>query len=207
MASSDGDRYQPLPPLLKIPAFLWGKLSRTGKAVAALAGVVLTVGGTLLVVSLVHEGNRVSAEERRAIEARRAQKVRDLKADQRPRRAAVPADASPVRVLERGIDRDVRARVAAGTMPGPPGRTACTGVGRAGVTPTTRSFNCFAQVTRHRSTGRTIVSGQRFVARADLPQGRVTWCKANPRPLHPDTAHFVAVPISPACLPPESVRR
>ena len=207
MPPSDGERYQPLPPLLKLPGHFWRKLSRRAKIATAIAGVVAAVGSGLLIDSMVRTGDRVSAEERERTERRRAQKLRALKADQRPRRAPVPAGASLRRTLERGIDRDVRRRVAAGTLAGPPGTTTCTSVGRAGITPTTRSFNCFAQVSSRRSTGRTIISGQRFVARADLRRDRVTWCKANPRPLHPDTADFVTVPISPACLPPESVRR
>lgn len=33
----------------------------------------------------------------------------------------------------------------------------------------------------------------------ELPEGVLTWCKENPRPIHPDTGGYVVVPFYPAC--------
>ncbi|HEX2126695.1 MAG TPA: hypothetical protein VHF45_09070 [Thermoleophilaceae bacterium] len=46
---------------------------------------------------------------------------------------------------------------------------------------------------------RALASGYRVRARVELATGAVAWCKENPRPLHPDTEEFVAVPLSRAC--------
>ena len=202
MARDDPERYDPLPPLTRLPGWLWGKLGTRGRWLVGTSGVVLGIAATLLTISMVRTGDRVAREEREREKARMAERRRELVADQRPRVAALPSGLPLGKGLEEGIDRDVRKRVSAGALDGPAGRTACTPVGRAGQTKTTRSYNCFVEATRKHSTGRTIVSGQRFVARIDLRSRQGTWCKTNPRPLHPDTANYVSVPISSRCQPP-----
>jgi hypothetical protein len=59
-------------------------------------------------------------------------------------------------------------------------------------------YNCFTLTDSTRSGDRVMESGYRFSARAELPAGRLAWCKENPRPLHP-TSYVLSVPISPAC--------
>jgi hypothetical protein len=194
------DRYDPLPRFPEIPRWLWNKLSPRGKVAAGVAAVVLAAGGSVLVASMVRRGDTMRADEaharREAIAARR----RELIEDQRPRYAVVPRSADPRLVIERGIDRDVRARVRAGKLPAPAGVTTCTALRGYTRADATRAFNCFNQTDVKRSTY-VIQAGFRFDAKADLAHGRVAWCKNNPRPLHPDTAHFVTAPISKECRP------
>jgi hypothetical protein len=143
----------------------------------------------------------------------RANRVRDLIEDQRPRRASLPAPIrSRIRAaggleastaadlagaeLESAIARDVRARIAAGKLEGPLLGTSCDPVrvrSRLGA-----NYNCFALTDSTPSGERVIESGYRFSARAQLPAGTLAWCKENPRPLHP-TSYVISLPISPDC--------
>jgi hypothetical protein len=208
-----GERYDPLPSFLLLPARAWRKLSRRGRritgAVILAAVVAMAVGWPY-----VQRARRAGEAERAAIAAEhRAARLRALIEDQRPRHDALSGSTRDrirasgglqaslaaglvARKLESAIAHDVRARIATGKLEGPLLQTTCDPVdvrSRLGA-----DYNCFAIIGRAQSGGRVLESGYRFSARAQLPAGTLAWCKENPRPLHP-TSYVLSVPISPEC--------
>jgi hypothetical protein len=208
-----GERYDPLPAFLALPARGFRKLSPRGRRVVV-ALVVASVAAIAVAWPYVQRDRRAGERERAAIAAEhRAASLRALVADQRPRHAVLappirrridkvgglqaPAAATLVATeLEAGIAKDVRARIAAGKLDGPLLETSCDPVtqrSRLGA-----NYNCFALTGRTESGDRVLEQGYRFSARAQLPAGTLAWCKENPRPLHP-TSYVLSVPISPEC--------
>jgi hypothetical protein len=211
--AGQAERYDPLPSFLALPVRGWRKLSPRGRrALVALVGA----GIAALVIAWPHvERDKRAGEAERAEQAaeRRAARTRELIEDQRPRREELSAAVrSRIRAagglraaaaaglagaeLESAIARDVRSRIASGTLSGPLLETSCDPVkvrSRGGA-----SYNCFALTDRTPSGERTLESGYRFSARAELAAGTLVWCKENPRPLHP-TSYVISVPISPEC--------
>jgi hypothetical protein len=206
------ERHDPLPSFLRLPARGWSRLSPRGRRILA-AAVLLALAAIAVAWPYVERDKRAGAD-RRAAEAaeRRAARVRELKEDQRPRRAELPAaarrrieaaggledDAAAQLAgaqLAAAIARDVRSRIEAGTLAGPLLETSCDPVRARSATGS--GYNCFALTGRKRSGERVLESGYRFSARADLP-AKLVWCKENPRPLHP-TSHVISLPISPEC--------
>ena len=149
----------------------------------------------MFLTNLILVGRQEAADERAREVAYALQKKRDLREDQRPRRARIETGAAPAPALEREITADVKARVRAGLLEGPVVATSCTPIGNA-----PGAFHCFTLSSRRKST-RTIESGYRFSAKANLATGALAWCKRNPRPLHPETEDFLVLPVSKDCLP------
>jgi hypothetical protein len=209
----DAERFDPLPAFLLLPRRGWRALSPRGRIVLA-ALVVAGLTALALAWPTVERDKRIGAEERaRELAASRAATRQALIEDQRPRRAELSAKAK-ARIaaagglesaaaaaiagaaLERGISRDVRGRIQAGTLDGPLLETTCDPVRARSATGA--SYNCFALRTEHEVSGRKYDTGYRFSARAELPAGTLVWCKENLRALHP-TTHMITVPISPEC--------
>ncbi len=208
-----GERYDPLPAFLLLPARGWRRLSRRGRR----AAVVLVLAGlaAFAIAWPQVQSDRRAGEAERAAQAaqRRAASLRELIEDQRPRRAVLtPAIRGRIEAagglesrlgaalaaaeLESAVSRDVRSRIAADKLAGPLLSTSCEAVrvrSRLGA-----NYNCFALTGQTRSGDRLLQSGYRFSARAQLPAGTLAWCKENPRPLHP-TSHVLSVPTSPEC--------
>jgi hypothetical protein len=208
-----GERYDPLPGFLLLPARAWRKLSPRGRRVTG-AVILAAVVAMAVTWPYVQRVRRAGETERAAIAAEhRAASLRALIEDQRPRRDALsPSIRDRIRNnrglqasaaaglvatrLEAAITDDVRARIAAGRLDGPLLQTTCDPVkvrSRLGA-----DYNCFAAIGRAQSGERVLESGYRFSARAQLPAGTLAWCKENPRPLHP-TSYVLSVPISPEC--------
>jgi hypothetical protein len=208
-----GERYDPLPAFLALPARGFRKLSPRGRRVVV-ALVVVGVAAIAVAWPYVQRDRRAGERERAAIAAEhRAARLRALIEDQRPRRDLLtptvrqriraiggleaPAAATLVATqLEAAIAKDVRARIAAGKLDGPLLETTCDPVAlrsRNGA-----NYNCFALTGRTTSGERILEGGYRLSARAQLPAGTLAWCKENPRPLHP-TSYVLSVPISSEC--------
>ncbi len=211
--AGQAERYDPLPAFLALPARGWRRLSRRGRLIVV--GFAL-VGGVAIAVAWPYiERDKRAGEAERTQQAaeRRAARRRGLIEDQRPRRAGLSA-ATRARIraagglegraaaglaaaeLESAISRDVRSRIAAGSLAGPLLGTSCDPVEVR--TPRGAGYNCFALTNRNGSGDRVLESGYRFSARAELPAGTLAWCKENPPPLHP-TSYVISVPISPEC--------
>jgi hypothetical protein len=209
-----GERYEPLPSFLLLPAHGWRKLSPRGRRITG-AVILAAVVAAAVAWPHVERAIRAGEAERAAIAAQhRAASLRALTEDQRPRhdaltpsvRARILAGEGGLEAssaaglaatkLEAAIARDVRARIANGKLEGPLLQTTCDPVevrSRLGA-----DYNCFATIGQAHSGERVLESGYRFSARAQLPAGTLAWCKENPRPLHP-TSYVLSVPISPEC--------
>ena len=208
-----GERHDPLPSFLRLPQRGWEKLGRTGRIVLAALALAVTVA-VIASWPSVERGKRAGETERaREAAASLAARRRALAEDQRPRRDTISngtraqiraagglTDAGAAALvagpLEAAIAADVRSRIRAGTLDGPVLNSRCEPVAvrsRLGA-----NYNCFVLTNRRRNLGRTYTSGYRFSARAQLPAGTLTWCKENPRPLHP-TTYVLSLPISKDC--------
>jgi hypothetical protein len=206
------ERYDPLPSFLRLPRRGWSRLSRRGRRLVA-AAILAGLAAIAVAWPYVERDKRAGADQRAAEAAdRRAERVRELREDQRPRRAALPEQAR-LQVASAGglvsqpaarlagtqlaaaIGEDVRSRIAAGTLEGPLLETTCDPVRERSAGGS--GYNCFALTGLRTVAGRTIESGYRFSGRVDLPAALV-WCKENPRPLHP-TSYVISLPISPEC--------
>jgi hypothetical protein len=189
------NRYEPLPSFTKLPGWLWGKLSPREQRQLGIATALVAALLAVFLTNLILVGRKEAADERAREAAYALQKKRDLREDQRPRRARLEAGVAPAQALESEITADVQARVRAGLLEGPVVGTSCTPIGNA-----PDAFNCFTLSSRRKST-HTIESGYRFSAKANTATGALAWCKRNPRPLHPETEDFLVLPVSKDCLP------
>jgi hypothetical protein len=200
---ADQERYDPLPPVLRLPQHGWRKLSPPWRRALVVLGLA-SVAGLAVALGEVWEGKRAGeqARERQDRQARAA-RVRELREDQRPRRVPIPAGSSGRAValagaLETAITADVRERVQAGMLEGPVRATRCTPVRIR--TQLRSAFNCFTLSDRSSGQESTpgVNVGYRFRGEADLRKRRLLWCKHNPPPLHP-TSFVVSVELSPEC--------
>jgi hypothetical protein len=199
------ERRRTVPNLFRLPGQLWRLLPPLGKVAVGLALVALAALAAVLVPPALENAGENRANQRRAAAANFAEIRRRLVEDQRPRRAtlSLPAGALPdeiARRVEPRVMADARTRVRSGTLEGPVEGTSCRPVSRtqeAGWLVVTCLAERFREADAYRE--RDIVSGYRFRARVNLATGVATWCKENPRPLHPATGEFVVVELSPAC--------
>lgn len=209
-----GERYDPLPSFLRLPQRGWSKLGRTGRIVVASLALAGALAIALSWPSVEREREAGERQRARETAAAMAAKRRARIEDQRPRRTTLSdsvrsriraaggltdagAAATVAVPLAAAIAGDVRDRVRAGKLEGPVLSSTCDPVrlrSRLGA-----NYNCFVLIDSRRSLGRTYTSGYRFDARAQLPAGTLTWCKVNPRPLHPRTQSYISVPISKEC--------
>src|SRR4051812_45432703 len=122
------ERYEPLPGLLGLPAFVWRRMSRGARIAAGVVAGLLVVGIAVAIPFIATGKREGAARERRADAASKARAERRLRVDQAPHRArAVDAPAAPaaaredavVEALQRSITADARARFRAGRLPGP----------------------------------------------------------------------------------------
>lgn len=88
----DGERYEPLPGLAGLPAWLWRKLSIAWR-VAVIAAVLAGGAGLVVAIGALGDARREQARAERSDSARAlADRVRRLKAEVRPfRRRSAPA--------------------------------------------------------------------------------------------------------------------
>jgi hypothetical protein len=203
------DRYEPLPGLLSLPAFLYRKLGSRGRMAVKVGGGMFVVGATVATIVLVPhiaESKRERAEqERRDTAAALAERRHRLAAEQRPRRArAKPglSRAALVSELEEGILADARARAADGKLGGPAAkRVECTPI-RHGQDPTGDrvAYDCTAVTSDLPSIGKSGggVIGHPFRAVVHFSTGRFTWCKVSGRTVE-DLVSHAGVMIPRAC--------
>ncbi len=185
--SSTGDRYEPLPGLLSIPAFLVRRLGPRGRRALAIVAAVALVGAVVAAVILVPqitETKRDNAERARqdSASALAAERTR-LRAEQRPHRGVAPAGsgrAAIVAELQSAILADARSRVSAGDLPGPPPkRVSCQPLKhRLG------GYRCLAVTSDLPDTGSTVggTVGHPFAAVVHPETGSFSWCKVSGRP-------------------------
>jgi hypothetical protein len=192
VTGTQNDRYEPLPGLLSLPAFLYRKLGARGRiAVKVGAGifVVAAAAATIVLAPRIAESKRERAEqERRDAAATQAERRRKLAAEQRPQRARARlgrSRAALVSELEAEILADARARAATGKLGGPAAkRVDCEPI-RHGKAPRRDrvAYDCTAVTSDLPSIGSSAggVIGHPFRAVIHVSTGRLTWCKVSGR--------------------------
>jgi hypothetical protein len=175
--------------------------------VAAVAVVVVT----LIAPAIDRSKDRDAAASARASQAARAALIDRLAAEQRAHRGRAPRvarlyaagrrEASLTALLAAArvsVDRDIRARVAAGDLPGPIRRVRCT--------PREREqgervhLDCLAVTADHTHKRiHRLLLGHPFVVGASLRDGRYAWCKDNAKPAEGSYGRNVQVALPAAC--------
>jgi hypothetical protein len=219
------DRYEPLPGLTEIPAFLLRKLSRRGRRilgiVAALAAVALAVGLYFAIPAITDSKQERAAAEQRADQQREATLVAKLKAEQR----LVEGRGAPARGLEGGqavaarraladdltaaVLQDARGRVQTGEFTRSIDRVECERFPRGahGEDPATDlanpigRYSCLAVTadTPEIETAPASSTGYPYRARVDFPAGTYTFCKISGRPGEGSLTREVRVRVPVAC--------
>ena len=128
----NSDRYEALPSVAALPAWIWRRLPRAAKV--ALALLALAAIGLVILLS---PGIDESKDERRQAESERLsrlreQRVAEQREEQRPRvrrvepaGADLAARAALLATVRTAVERDARRRVAAGALEGPIRRVTC----------------------------------------------------------------------------------
>lgn len=169
----DRDRYEPLPPLTRLPGFLWKRLPRLAR-VAAVVLAAGAAGAAALLAPGIRDAKRDdAARERREAAQSRARRIRELRALQRPRsrRTSAHGRRAVARELSRAVAADAGARTDEHIR-----RTDCRALDAT-------RFSCTAVTSYVRVGGRVRgVIGYPYRGRVDLARGRLTWCRIAGRP-------------------------
>lgn len=192
------DRYEPLPSLATMPGWLWRRLPTAGKVAVALLPVVAVAVGVALAPGIQKsKDERARSEERRSARERAA-RLKQIRAEQRPRFASGPPAPGDVAGRRRLLDQaaeavlaDARARVTAHAIRGPIRRVECEPFPRStsgiGAHETLASrygrYACLA-VTAEFSEGEFTEAGtigHPYRVRIDFRSGRYAFCKVTGR--------------------------
>lgn len=210
------DRYEPLPGVGALPGWLWGKLGRRGRVLAALAVLLAIAVSIPLAIDISSSKQERARSEQRAREEGRERRLDALRAEQRPRfgsSPALPAAAGRERrlagrartmdLLAAAILADARGRVRAGTLEGPVRRTECEPFprsveGRGADADLSRASGRYYCVAVTADFGRTRDSirgalGHPYRALVNFETGRFGYCKISGRP-DPTAAREVTTP-------------
>jgi hypothetical protein len=193
------DRYEPLPGIAGLPAWIWRKLPRPARIALALLPVAV-VGLLLLLAPGIDESKdeRARAERERREQAT-AEHLERLRAEQQPRfRRGEPAGenlarrAALVGAVPAAIEADARRRVAAGALDGPIRSVECepfprTADGRgAHLDPdeVRGRYTCLAvtSVVTANERNEAGVIGHPYRVMVNFDTGRYAFCKVSGRP-------------------------
>ena len=198
MTKPQTDRYEPLPSLADMPGWVWRRLPPAGKFALALILVVIVAVGVALAPGIEKsKDERARSEEQRSARARAA-RLKQIRAEQRPRFASglpAPGDvAGRQRLLDqaaKAVRADARARVAAHALKGPIQRVECEpfprSVSRLGAHQTlARRYGRYACLAVTAEFGQSEVSeagtiGHPYRLRIDFRTGRYAFCKVTGR--------------------------
>jgi hypothetical protein len=212
---SSGDRYEPLPGLAGLPAWIWRRLPGPAKVGVALLPLV-AVGLVLALGPGIERGKeeRASAEAEQLAQARAARLER-LRREQRPRsRTGDPAasQAGRRRLLDSAaaaVRTDARARVERRTLDGPIRRVECETFprsveGRGAHQDVSRRFGRYAclAVTAEivaSETNEGGMIGHPYRMRIDFETGRYAFCKVSGRAGEGAIATTPFVPVPRVC--------
>jgi len=219
------DRYEPLPGLTEIPAFLIRKLSPRGRRilaiVAAMAAVGIAVGLYFAIPAITETKQERASAEARAAQQREAALVAKLRAEQRlvdgrgtPSRgltgdAAITARHALVTDLAAAVKTDAQARARSGEFAHAVRRVECVRFPRGahGEDPATElgnptgRYSCLA-ITADApriETNQASSFGYPYRARVDFPAGKYTFCKISGRPGEQAVPGKIRAPVPVAC--------
>jgi hypothetical protein len=200
--SSSGDRYEPLPGLADLPAWIWRRLRGPGKVAVVLLPFVV-IGLVLALGPGIRDSKeeRARSEEQR-IERERAAREARLREEQRPRFAAGAPSPESVAGRERLVETaavsvraDARKRAAAGELTGPIRGVECepfprttSGIGaERDLSRRFGTYSCLAVTAQFgESTGGEVAPyaqseagtvGHPYRVRIDFDTGRYAYCK------------------------------
>ena len=199
MHGEANDRYEPLPGFFELPAFLWRKLPRAGRAavVAAAAGLVVLA---IVLSPVIQQSKEERARSDAAIRAQhRRQVIAQIRREQRPRFArGAPAGrdlAARKRLVASAaasIEADADTRSAAGEFHGPILRVECDPYPPSAAplpadqvpSKATGRYTCLAVTSDIPATAgnREGSVGQIYRTRIDFRSGRYAFCKTRGRP-------------------------
>jgi hypothetical protein len=222
---ASSDRYDPLPGLTELPAFLIRKLSPRGRRIAAVVGALLVAGLAVAlyfgIPAITETKQERAAAERRAAEQREAQLVAQLKAEQRLRKgrgtparglegaAALSARQALAADLAAAVRHDADARVSSGEFTHSIVRVECERFPRGArgedpasdlASPTGR-YSCLAVTADAPKTNLSNASsiGYPYRALVDFPSGKFTFCKFSGRPGEGSLTREVRLRVPRAC--------
>ena len=173
--SGDSDRYVPLPPITRVPAFLWRKLSRAGKVAVVCVALGVVVAGALAAPGIRDSIREDEARERRQAAERRDRRIAQLRARVRPRMARVRMGAGALLDLRGAISRDARRRTGDRIR-----RTDCERLpARRGGRGRGTRWSCLAVTADFAPSAVTVGGsiGHPYRAMLDAGSGRATFCR------------------------------
>jgi hypothetical protein len=206
--SAPGDRYEPLPGIIDLPAWIWRRLSTPGKVALLLLPVLLIAVGLAIRPGIEEsKETRAQSEERRAERERAAREAR-LREQQQPRFASGSAAPDSIPGRERLVEAagasvlaDARARAAAGELDGPIREVACEPFprsvsGRGAEQDLSRpagAYSCLAVTARFEGSegggeqeayaqSEAGLIGHPYRVRIDFETGRYALCRVAGRP-------------------------
>ena len=199
----EAERYEPMPGVAELPAWLWRRLGRGGR-LAALGVLIVVVAAAAVLVPATLESKEETAErDRRERAEQRAELVRRLETEQRPRlrrsSSVAPAGATADERLDARaalmgemtgeILADARVRVRRGELDGPIRRVECepfprtvSGVGAHEDLARDRGrYACVAVTAEFGSgeVGATGVIGHQYRTEVHFASGRYAFCKVS----------------------------
>jgi hypothetical protein len=212
----ESDRYEPLPGVAGIPKWVWGKVPRSGRIALALLPFAI-VGLILILAPGIDESKDRRAQAEREQRAQQtAERVAQLRAEQRPRfERGTPAGrdlaarATLVASLPIAIQADARQRVAAGALDGPIRSVECEPYPRsvdgqgAHLDPSqaTGRYSCLAVTRTAPATEHNEASsiGHPYRVLVHFDTGRYAFCKVSGRPGEGSISREIAAPVPEAC--------
>ncbi len=219
------DRYEPLPGVTEIPAFLYRKLSPRGRRGAQVAGVLLLVALVAGVVfglpAITTSKAERAAAEQRAADKRAAERLAQLQAQVRLRRgrgtpargldgaAALTARHALASDVAAAVQQDAVARLRTGEFTGSIKRVECERFPRAadGTDPAddlgsaTGRYSCLAITADAPRTATNEASsiGYPYRALVHFTTGRFAYCKVSGRPGEGSFVHEFRLHVPAAC--------
>jgi hypothetical protein len=211
-----GDRYEPLPGLTRLPAWIWRRLPRAAKVGVALlplvaVGLVLALGP-----GIERDKEERASAEAQHLEQVRAERVERIRREQQPRfgrgeaaPASLPARRRLLSEAAVAVRGDARARVEAGTLSGPVRSVQCEPyprtVERSGAhQDLSRSVGRYACLAVTAEIGATAeheagAIGHPYRLQIDFESGRFAFCKVSGRAGEGSIGQAPVVHVPAAC--------
>jgi hypothetical protein len=225
VTSGSPDRYEPLPSLVEIPAFLIRKIPPKARRPAAFAGGLLlaaiAVALVLSIPAITETKSERAAADAQAERQRLEQRAAELQAELRLREGrgpaargltgaqAVEARQALAAQLAADVQADALSRVSSGEFTQSVGRVECERFprGARGEDPAldlssrTGRYSCLAITADAPRTETSHPSslGYPYRALVHFPSGRFTYCKISGRPGEGSLTREFPVRIPPAC--------
>jgi hypothetical protein len=210
------DRYEPLPGIIDLPAWLWRRMPAAAKLGLVAALVALVVVALLIGPGIRQsKSERARAEQQQRLRARAAREAQ-IRREQRPRFADGPAATSGVAARRRLLDvasasvlADARRRVAAGQLSGPIRSIDCepfprnvAGIGAEDSTDQRFGrYACLAVTAEFKKSESNSggLLGHPYRMRIDFDTGRYAFCKIAGRPGEGQLKRRIGVTVPPVC--------